>query len=302
MSAVAVVAALAALLFGSLPTKVVACVIAAAAVQGAWLGAAATLGAFVGIAVAAVLAPSLGRMAEATVSDALGTTGLQNRMASALLAGALVLVVFGGVGCALSRRFIRPSASLRRWNRIGGATLGALEGCLLSMMLLWAPLTLESFARFRMAADEEAGRPPSPAAQRVVRYAEGVRRSVLGGVARATNPLAASPLFDLCEDFAAVARDEAAMQRFIDSPVMRDIRALSSVARAREIIEQDAALVESFRDREQITADTVRKVMESEFVLRAIDATTVVRDLTPRVGEIAEALREAKASIGDGGR
>lgn len=283
-------------LFGSAPVKVVAVLVALCALQGLWRGAAEVAGVVVGMVLAMALAPSLGVLLEGLTGAVAGTTGLTNRAASVVAVG-LGLILAGWVaGALLGRRALRRWPRLRAWNHLGGGALGVAEGCLLALMLLWAPLAMEPIARMRLADDAQAGRGPDPASDRVVRYAQAVRDSGVGALAESTNPLPALDLLRLAADFAAVARDRAALDHFVASDPMRTLQALDSVKEAMRRMEA-APELRTILDDDGVQAADVLALLASPTILAIMDETTILADIRPLAEPLAAAIVEARAQI-----
>jgi hypothetical protein len=235
------------------------------------------------------MAPVLGRALEGAFQGVLGTGGIENRMISI---GTIFVVVLLLVTCAAgfgARRFTRSRPSWRRWNHFAGGAIGLLEGGLLGMAVLWVLLALEPLAQGRAASDEA-----NPAAHRVVEFARTIRQSAVGDLAERTSPMQGSAILTMAEDFAIVSHDPEAMRYFLDTPVMHRIQALPSVARALDHLKQNPELKSMFSESGVVPASVLFTIMRSEAVLWVLDTTTVVDDLTPTVGEIAEALAAAK--------
>jgi DNA-binding NarL/FixJ family response regulator len=76
------------------------------------------------------------------------------------------------------------------------------------------------------------------------------------------------------------------------TPVMQRIQRLDSVERARAILGADPQLSSMFGEG-GISADALKRLMDSPTVLRVFDETTVVSDLRPLEPELIEAIRQA---------
>ena len=292
------------LVFGSLVMKLVVLVIALAVLQGLWRGAAEIAGVVLGLIAAAMLAPRLGRSLEGVAGSLTGTDGLMARFIAMGIAAAVVVAVVAIVFRMVARRAIRNRPALKRLDPYLGAGIGLIEGCLLSLMLLWAPLALEPVARAQL--EPEPTTPPgsvaqtpvqrhrNPVAEVVVNLADRVHDSAVGAIAEQTNPVQGSELFALAADFSVVSRDPEAMAWLMETPVMHKIEALPSVQDAVETLKQDPELVRLFDER-GVSVETVRQMLNSRRVLELMDRTTIVRDMTPLASELAQAIREARA-------
>lgn len=297
-----------ALLLGGAVTRIFVAVVVLSTWQGLWRGAAEAMGVLVGSLLALLLAPPIGRGLEGMIGGLLGTTGLLARILSIGLVGFLIILGVAVVGGRAAKKLIEARPAIKRWNSVAGASLGLVEGLILAMSLLWMVLALEPIAasqvasaQRQLAADEDqATLAPNPMAERLVRIAEDVHVSSLGGLAETTNPIEGSRLLSIMQDFAAISRDPEAVRVFVNSDVMRQIAELPSIQRAKEMIEQDPQLG-SLASAEGVSASTIRLILESPTLLRILDETRVVQDVTPLAGRLEEAVREARRSVREPG-
>jgi len=292
---------------GGWSAAVVLAVATACAAQGMVWGGLQLAGMLVGTVLALLLAGPIAPVLDALVAGALGTSGLQTRMLSLALAMVgITLVVALPAGWAV-RRWMRGRGSAARWNGWLGAALGSVEGVILGMALLWVPLALEPVARARIHAERgpDGGGGVADggvgAAGMVARLAQAVRESRVGPLATATSPLAGSELLALAEAYAAVSRSERAMRAFLDHGAMRELETLPSVIAALARLKQDPALRGLFERGSAVSAETLMAIVQSDVVLEVLDEGSLVRDLSPRVGAIREALEAARrfAEAGD---
>jgi hypothetical protein len=292
---------LAALILGSLPTKIVVSLICLVTLQGLWRGAAELVGLVVSTIFAVALAPALGRGFEGLFRGLFGTTGVLNRTISIAVVGLLIIVAGTTLLSIGARRFVKQRPELARVNKYAGAGMGLVEGTILGMAVLWTVLALEPIAAGQLTSQPsyvvpDEGDKANPVAKGLVSFADKVRDSALGGMAQATNPIEGARLLSLCNDFVAVARDEAAFDSFMQSPVMQEIKELPSMQAAMDRVKADPELANLVKD--DLTADAVRTVLGSKTILDIFDHTTVVSDLTPRMDALIQAIAEAKAKIG----
>lgn len=295
--AVGALTLLLALVFGNAATLVATAVIVLCMLQGLWRGAAEVAGFFVGLLIAAVLARPLGRAFEGLISSIAGTTGLTNRLVSMMVVAAVIVTATASIGGYLARKWMKDRHTLRAANRYLGAGIGIVEGCLLAFMLLWAPLTLEPIAR----AKDSAAPGQDANASRVLRWAEKVRGSALGGIADSTNPIAANPIFNLASDFSVVANDDAALTHFIESPAVQRLRDLPSLRQTIEKLEKDPQLA-GIGEAKSVTPEMIMSMFNSPALLDAMDNTTILQDLRPAAAEIAQAIQDAKAKASGAGK
>ncbi|MBX3378916.1 MAG: CvpA family protein [Phycisphaeraceae bacterium] len=289
------VLALACILFGSLPVKVVASVLAMCIIQGLWRGAAELIGLVAGMIVGVLLCRPIGRLLEPALASMTRTSGLSARLISvglaAVVVSALVAVVIG----VFSKRMMKKRPQLAGADKFAGGGIGLVEGCFLGLIILWVPLAMEPVARGQIGdgGDGSEGRARNPVAEAVVSFAEQVKDSSLGGVAESTNPMDGARIFALTGDFALVMRHRRAREHFVNSDAMRMIRETPSVRDAVAKLERDPELGAMIRAGDY-GPEFVRGVLTSRSLVEVLDGTTVVRDLTPLVNEIEKALQEAK--------
>lgn len=292
--AVAVIAALI--------SPVVGAVLGCAAIcmaQGFWRGAAEIAGLLIGTIAAMILAPGIGRATEGVLAGVLSTGGIAGRLLSTAIVFVLVCMIVWAVVSFIAKRIMKRRPEWKAWDRWLGGGLGMLEGLLLGMALLWIPLAIEPIAHGTLPPFESQGTEPpaqSSGAKRIVVFADLVKRSALGGIAQATNPADGSALLAFAEDFAVVSRNEAALTMFVRSAAMQSIQELPSVVEAKRRLEQDPELRELIRG-EGVPTDVLMRIMKSDAVLRVLDETTLLEDLSPRAAEIGAALSEARRSI-----
>lgn len=302
----ALLVAVIALLFGGTPAKVVGVVTALAVLQGLWRGAAEGIFVLGATVAALLLAPSFGRALEGSVASVLGTRGLMNRFIAIALVGAIVILGVSAISAVAARGILRRWPNLRPWNRYAGAAVGLVQGLILSLIVLWIPLALEPVARARedrerYTDDVKYGvPPPNEPARRIIRYADEIRASALGGIAEATNPAKESRILAVAADFAAVSRDAAAMEHFLESPAVRAVLALPSVEQALGRLRAEKEL--QIDPERGVSAATIMRLLQSDALLEVLDRTTVLTDLRPHAEGLIAAVAEAKSRIGTGER
>lgn len=266
------------------------------AAAGLRKGAASTAAWIAALGVGAVFAAPVGLAIEDQVSTLAGTGGLMNRVVAALIAGGAIAATLGGVGGALARRLLAHHPRAHRRDRLAGAAVGAAYGAALALVVSWVALSIEPLAQTRLATGATAGRSASPAARALVRAAKAIRESPLAGFIAATNPLREADLLALAADFVAVSRDPAAMEWFMNTDAMRRVSALESVRSGMASVRGDPALAHVFDDGPLSLSDVV-DVLNNRTVLEVFDRTSVLADLAPLSGAMAEALRQARARI-----
>lgn len=290
-------------------TLIVLGLVAFFALAGWARGGTQIAGLVLGTILAILLAPRLGHLVETPVGNLFSTGGLAARfIAIALLGLAIITITTIGLWLAI-RRWAKSDERVRHWDKRVGVGIGALEGLLVALLLLWVPLALEPVARARIAASAEHATEPgdAPAAHArgrhgapdalsagIVGAAERIRGSAVGGLAAATNPVAGSEIMHLAEDFAAISQDQAAMERFLQTDVMKRIQALESVNKAIDMLERDPEL-RRFSDGEGVTVAGLMRILENRTILKVLDTTSVVSDLTPMAADLQAAIQRSKA-------
>lgn len=295
---------LASLAAGSWLTTLSVALVGGMALVGVWRGGAEIAGAAVGVLAAVCAAPGMGRLFEGAVGGVVGTTGMLNRLVSMGVCGVVILI---GVGAAVNygvKRYVGGRPGLEAVNVWSGLGLGTVKGVVLALAVHWVPMALEPLAMARVFAEREdaymtAGGPPEPVAEGVLKMARASRGTWVGSVAEATNPVAGMDLLLLAADFAAISRDEAAMQHFLGSKVVRSLLELPSVREATAMLEADEEL-KGLVSAEGVTVQGIMAMLRSETVLRIIDETRIVRDVSPQSGALVRAIAEARARVGEG--
>lgn len=295
---------LATLAAGSWLTTLSVALVGGMALVGVWRGGAEIAGAAVGVLAVVCAAPGMGRLFEGVVGGVVGTTGMLNRLVSMGVCGVVILI---GVGAAVNygvKRYVGGRPGLEAVNVWSGLGLGAVKGVVLALAVHWVPMALEPLAMARVFAEREdayltAGGQPEPVAEGVLKMARASRGTWVGSVAEATNPVAGMDLLLLAADFAAISRDEAAMQHFLGSKVVRSLLELPSVREATAMLEADEEL-KGLVSAEGVTVQGIMAMLRSETVLRIIDETRIVRDVSPQSGALVRAIAEARARVGEG--
>ncbi|MBL8875251.1 MAG: CvpA family protein [Phycisphaerae bacterium] len=289
--------ALICIVFGSMPLKIVSLVLAICIIQGLWRGAAELIGIVGGMIVGVLVCRPIGRRFEPALASITSTSGLSSRLLSVGLAALVVSAVFAVVIGVLAKRAMKMRPDFAGADKLAGGGLGLVQGCFLGLIVLWVPLAMEPVARTQI--EERTGdpgfapAPPNPVARAVVNFAEQVKGSSLGGVAEGTNPMEGTKIFALSGDFSIVLRHQKAREHFVQSDAMRGLRTTPSVQDAIARLEKDQQLGALIRAGDY-GPQFVREVLLSRTLMEVLDDTTIVRDLTPQVGEIEKALQEAK--------
>jgi uncharacterized membrane protein required for colicin V production len=298
------------LVLGSLPVKIACVIVGLTTLQGLWRGAAEVVGIVAGLLIAAVLAGPVGRGLEGVVSSIIGTTGLTNRVASMAIVAVVIVGAIGVLGSWFARRKLKERPKWKIWDRYAGAGLGLAEGCLLAMLILWGVSALEPVARTRSMSEQEElallrgdapdTAPSAPAraslSELVIEFSDDTRKSFLGPVVRATNPLPDTRLLALAGDFAAISQDEEALGELLSSEAMVAIDQMQSVQSAMERIKADPELATLF-DAGGVTPQALRAFFDSPTMLDILDNTSVIDDVSPLAARLEKAVRDAKSSL-----
>lgn len=271
-------------------TLVVLALVGLFAAIGAWHGASRTVGWLLATIIATALCRPLGRPLESMTHILVGGQGLLNRFAAIALAWIGIVALLGLTLSLLAKRLKSARPALARHDRWAGGVIGGLEGIILALVLMWAPLALEPVAR----AQANAPGGPSPQARRALAAADAVRQSWLGVLAQSTNPLASSEILALAADFAVISRSPDAMAWFMATDVMQRIQTLPSVTEATRLFEQDPELRALYSER-GISTDGLRVALNNPTVLRVLDDSTLIADVEPLLPALRTAIREARA-------
>ena len=273
-------------------------------IQGLWRGAAEIVGVVIGLVLALMLAKVLGRACEGTIGGLTGTKGLLARFVSTLVCGVVIAILVWGVVSIFAKRWMKEKPQWKDADKFAGAGIGAVEGVLLSMVVLWVPLAVRPVANMRATMDrelamtqgmtqEEATKAVGPLARRVLEIAEDVEKSTVGSVAQSTNPIEDAGAISLAEDFIAVTRDPEAMEKLAKTEVWQRFMNLQSMQQARQLMEQDATL-KPIIESKGVSIDAIRELLESDTTLKILDTTTIVSDLNGMKDELAAAIRQAR--------
>jgi hypothetical protein len=273
------------------------------AIQGLWRGAAEIAGLVVGLVLAMLLAAWLGRMFEGAIAGVTGTRGLLGRLIGMIVCGLFVTMLAWGAGAVLAQRVLRERPHWRTADKLAGGGLGAVEGILLSLIVLWVPVAMRPIAAMRASVDREAasaeGLSPEqaearvlPLAKRVLAFADDVEQSTLGSAATQASPMSNWAVLDLAEDFIVITRDPQARDELAKSAAWQEFMNLPSMQQAREIVERDPSLQDILRQ-EGITIGGMRKLLESDTTLRVLDETSIASDLDRIKEGVQAAVRDA---------
>jgi uncharacterized membrane protein required for colicin V production len=287
------------------PGKVAVTIIVLLVLQGLWRGSSDIAGMLVGTLFAVVLARPLAPAFEGITGSIFGVSGLANRLAATFTAGTIVLLVVAAVVSTLLRKLIKSQPAWARWDPYAGATVGAIEGAILALAVMWVPVALRPVAAAQIAqAKADALIDPangsgqaSPQARFVVSAADAIENSALAGVAEATNPVKGTRLISVSGDMLEVLHNDAMRQHFLESEVMRQVDTMESVKHALEIIQADTELMKVLDD--GASEDAVRTLFNSDTVMRAIDKTGVVSELADMAPRIADAIEAARKSANE---
>jgi hypothetical protein len=288
-----------ALILGNTFSLIAALVVALATLQGLWRGGAELVAVLGAMVVGVALGPPLGRAIEAPLASMTGTAGLLSRAVATGAGVVLVVLVSAALLGFVTKRYLKRIEWWREHDRVLGAGAGLLTGSFTALLLAWGLLSLGPIAEAQLAAaqrDAEMLGEPAPSSavsSWVVGMSGKVRASAFGAAAAGANPLAGAEIFALADDFVAVSRDEAAMDRFLASDAARDIENLPSLRSAMERLRDETDFVARI-DREGFSADIALDAMRSGEILRILDETRVLEDIRPRIPALKQALRDAR--------
>jgi hypothetical protein len=285
----------AALIFGDLVTGLFVVFIALAVVNGYWIGASRIAALLGGLLVAAVLTVPLGKAFEGVLGAVLNLTGLTSRLVSIALVAVINVLAVTVILQIVIGRLHKRKPEWRRHDRLVGAGLGLAEGALLGLLLIWSILSLEPIATSSLVMTDGPQRPgrSNLVSQRVAAIADVARRSAVGRFADATNPLTEIRLITLLEDSLIVMNDPAAQEAFVSHPAIDRIRQRPSVQRVMDMLTTDPQIAPILESGEEITSNDLRTILDSPTLLKILDETDLVAELSPLTGEIQQAIEEA---------
>ncbi len=274
-------------------------------VQGLRLGALEIGGIAAGTILALTLAPPLGRGLEGGFSAITSMRGLANRAVSIATIGVAIIFAGGVCGRVILRSALPPASPWHRRNSLLGAALGLAEGLCLMLALMWVIFSLEPVAAIRLAnrpesLDPEQDQPPrrrEPVPEFVIDLARTLRSTAAGRLAADTNPLEGARILALARAFAEVSRHPPAMRWFTRCEVIRKIRDLDSFRLAQDLAAQDQVLKEFFTG-QPIDAAGLTALVNNDTILRIMDRTSVLADLTPLAEPLEQAVFAARDRIG----
>lgn len=293
-----IIAILLAAALGDLITLIFVALLAAAIVNGYWLGASKITAVLGGLFAAALLAVPLGRMLEGVIGGVTGATGLTNRLLSIVILAAVVVLAVTAVVQFVLRRWLITRPQIRIYDRPLGAALGFLEGALLGLVLIWAVLAMEPVASTGVSAarsNPEAA--PNPLAERIVKVSESARGSAVGRVAETVNPLRDLHLLTLFQKVLVVLNDPVAREAFVSHDAVTRLRSRDSVRQAIDMLRDDPEIMAIVEREQGIRGSDLRRIMDSERILTIFDETTVVAELKPMADEIEAAVDAAYAEV-----
>lgn len=282
--------------------------------QGLYRGAAEIIGLALGLIVAMLLAPLLGRVCEGLFSAMLGTQGLTNRFVSMLMVGFIIVAICWLAGSLIAGRIVKHRPEWFALNRYVGGGIGALEGLLLALCIVWIPTAVRPVAAVRSAAEaderiydamvegsyklgDQAPKAARPSlADWLLARADEVDDSMLGRAVNNANPLSTTQILDVAEDYLAVLRDEDAANMLQQTQAWQRMLALPSVTQAREVVQQDESLRQVF-ETEGFNISALRVLLDSPTVLKVMDETNIRAELEPLAPELIAAIKQARQSI-----
>jgi hypothetical protein len=274
--------------------------------QGLRLGAIEITAILLSTLLALFIAGPLGRMIEPGIAAMTGLGGLLNRAVSFAIVAIGTIAIGGIAGRLIVRALLGESSRWRSRNSLIGGLLGMIEGFCLWLGLVWVILALQPVAQARLAIEPDAPkeriryiRNREPISAAIVSIADDIQRSRFGEAVEESNPVPGLQILTLAEAFSHVSRDDYAIRWFLDSKVMRDVRALPSYNRAVTLASGDSRLTEFF-SKEGVESGLLIELMRNETIVEIIDTTTIAKDLQPLAERLEMAIHDARARIGQG--
>lgn len=290
----------AALIFGNLTTKCFVPLIALAMLNGYRVGASKMSAGILGLLVGTLVALPAGKLCEGLFGLALGTGGLTNRIISMGIVGVSTAIFVSVILDLAFSRVLRHRPALSQFNRWIGSGLGMLLGSFLGLLLLWGVLVLEPAAAARVALDANPQRvaEPDPTSQRVVALARVIRDSVVGQFAEKVNPLRNVRVFALTNKYLVVLNDPVALTAFTDHPAIERMKERPVVQEVLKTLSEDPDVRRILDSEEEFTGKDLVTILSSPTVLRVLDETDLVAELSPIIDDVQQALDQALEKAG----
>ena len=279
--------------FGGFVTAAFLVIVGLSVLNGRMLGAARVAAGVVGMVMAMLLAWPLGRGLEGVFAAICGTSGLVNRMISIGGSGVLVAAIVG-VGVSIPiRRYMKKRPALQRFDRVIGTGLGAVDGVLFAVILLWGALAIEPLAARTIAqAAESDGRVRvSPAARAVVAVARSARHSVVGHVAGVANPLKSMRVVTLLDDAQEVLSDPEKREALLNHPAIKALQERQSVKDTLERLAAEPNIVDLD---DGLDEAEVRELMKNPRFLAILDETGLLSDLSAVIADAEAAINSVR--------
>ena len=139
----------------------------------------------------------------------------------------------------------------------------------------------------------------NPTADLIVALAKDSHDSIVGQVAGAVNPLDHLQLLTLIHKFLVILNDPVARNAFVSHPSIQGITTYESVQQAMKMMQSDPQLGPIIESGSLSRAD-VYTIMSNQTILKILDETSLLDDLTPLAHEIEGAIDAALPTV-DGG-
>lgn len=288
-----------AMIFGNNVTRLFFVLLTAAAVQGYWLRASKLLPSVAGLVVAIPAAIPLGIAGEGLTRGLLGTTGLLNRMISVGLFAVVILVVVTAALHVLVRRVLSNRPRWRRYDRLGGLALGAVQGMLVGMVAVWAMLTVGPVAEAAGGQDVGDGveTEQTSASVRVgSEMGRQARESIVGRIFEGINPFREMLYLPVAQRALVVVNDPEARETFVEHEAIRRLRERESFSRTVEMLLDDdeiVAVIDEAGEQGRLSWQGLLSLLSSDALLSALDETGVVHDVSHMAEDIREAVDDA---------
>lgn len=303
------------------------------AASGYRVGALAVSALIVGGVAALKLAPGYARLVEPLLASQFGLSGLMNRGASLLVAGAGVSLAALAIGCAMRACFISPGGRANRADRLLGAVFGAAEGLAIATLVLCSALFLEPFARQQLAFSGQvsttevavpyvrAGFPrPASAGQdasspayagnaarpqgvgnvvsrAIVAIAEGTAHSRVAPWTQKYDPLQHSSWGRTMKDAVTVVGNPEAMERFLEHEAFAELKDKPELQAAATHIANDEEVRRILQKHGGVNQNSLGELLASPRFLQLIDETGVTKQLAGLATHLQPALGEVADEV-----
>jgi hypothetical protein len=291
------VCTVAALIFGNAVTRIFVPLVALASLNGYRVGGLKVVAGVLGLVVGATAGFSAGRLCEGLVGRLLGLSGLTNRLVSIGIAAVLLALLASFLLDFYVGRRLRRRPAVRRVDPWIGSALGAAQGAVLVLVLLWGVLVLEpvAAAQVAMIAPGQDAAQSDPTAVRILSMAGAVHESVVGRVADNVNPLSNVRAFQLPNKCLAMLNNPRAVEAFNKHPAIKRLGERPVVKEVVKVLAEDPEISRMLASETGISRRDLAVLLSHPKILEVLDRSDVMADVAPIAEDIEEAVDQALA-------